>query len=277
MQSKKTELENFRFLNGGYCVQSRYLSGGSSFRFRRFQAVFAYFEHPKHGGCLIDTGYGPDVVSVTKRFPWRLLRWFTPIPGGQGFSQPDYLPSQNLKAEDIQQIFVSHFHADHIGGTKLFPHSKFFYRSDSLDELQSLSNFKKLESGFLPDLLPADFASRGQAISESSFSEDNQQLNPFRTFDFWGDQSLILIDLPGHAIGHTGYLLNTDSGPVLYVVDSFWDRHAFDRQKKLPWTSRRVHESYQKYQQTNRALFELEQRTGLTPLACHCPRTQDHV
>jgi len=271
------QLKNVRYLNGGYCWQNVYLSGVASLKFRRFQAVFVSFEHPQHGNCLIDTGYGPDVFAATRSLPWRILSWMTPIPRRQQFNKPNYLEQQRIEPANHSTIFISHFHADHIGGTKLFPNSKFVYRSQSLSDLNTMSNWEKLNSGFIPSLLPDDFAQRGLPLEESQFTIDDARLPHFQSHDYWGDGSLILVDLPGHALGHTGFLLNTQRGRQLYVVDSFWDRRAFDKHAKLPWLSKRILKSYEEYQETNRQLQQICSQRDLTPLACHCPMTQEQV
>ncbi len=237
-------------------------------------AVFVSFEHPSHGRCLIDTGYGPDLFEATRRFPWRLLRWFTPIPKRQPFTQTGYLETLKIDPQKIQTVFLSHFHVDHIGGTRLFPESQFVYRSESLDQLNQMTHWKQINDGFVPALLPADFRERGTEVKESSFSAGAKPLEQFQTFDYWGDGSLMLIDLPGHALGHTGYLLNTNTGPMLYVVDAFWDSRPFETGRKLPWLSRHIFHSYKLSQQTNQRLRDLSKQHSLVPLACHCPLTQ---
>jgi glyoxylase-like metal-dependent hydrolase (beta-lactamase superfamily II) len=269
-------LKNVRFHNGGYCWQNECLTGVSSFKFRRFQAVFISFEHPEHGKCLIDTGYGPDIFPATRRLPWRILRWMTPIPRKQTFNEPSYPEKLGLRPNEINSIFISHFHADHIGGTKLFPDSNFIYRRDALAKLDSMTSWRQLNDGFIPALLPNDFVERGKPLEESQFSADDS-LFGFSTLDYWKDGSLTLINLPGHAIGHTGYLLNTDAGQKLYVVDSFWDRRAFDRKAKPFWLARRILHSYEEYRDTNLRLEKLYKSAKLTPFACHCPLTQDQV
>ncbi|MEL6107494.1 MAG: MBL fold metallo-hydrolase, partial [Planctomycetota bacterium] len=258
------------------CWQSVYLSGVPSFAFRKFYAVFLEFEHPTHGRCLIDTGYGPAMMEATRRFPHRLMRWLTPIPKRQAIFEQGYPRSAGIDPDSIERIFISHFHADHIGSTREFPASTFIYRNASLETLMSLSPMNQMDQAFVPGLLPEDFAERGETIGEERF-DLNARFAPFKSIDYWNDGSLTLLDLPGHAIGHTGYLLNTDQGPMLYVVDAFWDRRSWRRGGRLPLVSRRIHHSYSVFLGTQRGITELCQRESLVPLACHCPETQDYV
>lgn len=270
------ELSNLRFHNGGYCWQSVYLSGVRSWGFRKFYAVFLEFEHPRHGRCLIDTGYGPSIWNATRRFPQRFLRWFTPIPKKQSIFEPDYPRSSGIEPGAVDWVFLSHFHADHIGGARLFPDSRFVYRDESYRTLESFSPIKQMDHAYVAALLPEDFINRSSPIEESDF-QPNDLFSPFSTFDYWGDGSLILLDLPGHALGHTGYCLNTAGGRALYVVDAFWDQRAWRRGGRLPLLSRRIHHSYPMFLETQRGLTQLCERESLTPLACHCPETQAYV
>ena len=271
------QLSDVCFHNGGYCVQSKYLSGAKGLRPRKFHAVFVSFSHPTHGNCLIDSGYGPAIFDATKRLPFRVLRWVTPISRRQDFMKPNYLDRQGIDPQQIDRVFISHFHADHIGAVRLFAASKFVFREASHDQLQTMSKPQQFHNGFLPELLPDDFLSRAQSIHEAQFAIDHNRFPHFASLDYWGDGSLVLIDLPGHALGHTGYLMQTTDGPKLYVVDAFWDREAFNANRKLPWISQHVLDSYTQYQATNQSLRAIAKDLQLEPLACHCPRTQEKI
>jgi glyoxylase-like metal-dependent hydrolase (beta-lactamase superfamily II) len=49
----------------------------------------------------------------------------------------------------------------------------------------------------------------------------------------FGDGSLALVTLPGHARGQLGLLARTDRGPVLFAADSCWLRRSI-RERRLP-------------------------------------------
>ncbi len=172
-------------MNGGYCLQFERMAGVKSWKARRFQAVFLAFDHPIAGPCLIDSGYGPVNLGKARKWPWILLQWLMPIPRRQMFVKADYLDGLNLKATTRYNIFVSHFHPDHVGGLSLFPNARFVYRHVSHRYLMSLSSYSQLTHGFIPHLLPDDFVIRGSAIEESSFNGNYWPNVDLQTYDYF--------------------------------------------------------------------------------------------
>ncbi len=61
-----------------------------------------------------------------------------------------------------------------------------------------------LRDGLLDGLLPAGLEPRLQVVADASFRRDTTGL---RTADLFGDGSYRLVDLPGHAAGHVGALV----------------------------------------------------------------------
>jgi len=208
-----------------------------------------------------------------------VLTWVIPVPKRQSFEQSNYpCGLHGFHPEDVRIIFLSHFHTDHIGGLSLFPTARLVYRGDCLTTLRSCSSLERLKHGFVTDLLPEDLQERSEAISESDFKGNPGVLSEFSTLDFFNDQSLQLVDLPGHALGHTGYLMRTAADDFLfYVVDAFWDRQAWEQRRSLPWITRHIAHDNAAYWHTQEALRSISMTRQLTPIACHCPTTQNYV
>lgn len=274
-------LTNVQFHNAGYCLQNEFFTGTGTFRWRRFYAVFVSFEHPLHGRCVIDTGYGPAFSAATSHLPGRIMRHLLMTPRGQSVFNSDFLTSLDIFPEKVTHVFLSHYHADHIGGLSRFSSSKVVCRPQPLHWLQQLSPWKQLHNGFLPQLIPDDMEQRLLAVEESQF-ETGRMVVPdvvsdISTTDYWNDGSLMLMDLPGHGIGHTGYMLNTDQGMLCYVVDAFWDIRTFDQKKDLPWPARQVQYSMTEYRATQEKLRQFRESSGIALIACHCGTTQKYV
>jgi glyoxylase-like metal-dependent hydrolase (beta-lactamase superfamily II) len=214
---------------------------------------------------------------VIRRWPWRLLNYLIPVPRGQEFERQNYLSSHSLQPDNLGLIFLSHFHADHIGGAKQFARSRFVYRRDSYTRLNSLRKIQQLSQGFVPGLLPDDFVERGLPIEEQVFQTTDARFAPIRSHDYFGDGSLILLDLPGHALGHTGYLICTAHRQFLYVADAYWNRDVFRQQIILPIPSRYTIHDWSAYNATLSNLRTVSARLGLETIACHCPKTQELI
>jgi len=266
-----------RFLNAGYCSQLGYLAGRSSWGWTPFHGVFVFLEHPAHGASLIDTGYAPEFWEATRPFPARLYRWATPAHLAPERDAWSILEARGLRPETVSDLFVSHFHGDHIAGLRRFSRTRFVYRSASYEALLHQSPWKQVRHCFLPGLVPQDFIARSRAIAEAAFVPGCDDLEEFRVVDYWGDGDLLIVDLPGHALGHTGYVIRTETERIFYVVDACWDTAGMLEGRRLPWLSRRIQHSYPEYAATQEKLRRLAARGGWLLLACHCPRTQNHV
>jgi glyoxylase-like metal-dependent hydrolase (beta-lactamase superfamily II) len=265
------------FLNSGYCLQWGYLAGGAARGWIRFHAVFVYLDHPEHGVSLIDTGYSPWFLEATRPFPQRLYRWATPPRLDPHQHAWGVLAARGLAPERVERIFVSHLHGDHTAGLRHFPSVHFVYRPAAHETLLRQSVWKQVRQAFLAKTLPDDFTARGVPLEEKAFVPGSGSLGEFGVHDYWGDGDLLLVDLPGHAAGHTGYVLRTASERFFYVVDACWDMDAMLQARPLPRLSRPVQLSYADYVVTQDKLRRLAARGEHHLLACHCPRTQAHV
>jgi glyoxylase-like metal-dependent hydrolase (beta-lactamase superfamily II) len=265
------------FFNSGYCTQWSYLAGCRTWNMTRFHAAFVYLEHPEHGAALIDTGYSPFFRGATQTFPERLYRWVTPMHLDAHRHAPGILAAHGIDTSRVRQVFVSHFHGDHIAGLQHFPQVQFVYRCEAHDHLVRLGVWAQVKQAFLSRLLPADFTARGRGIEEGTFVRGADGLAEFLVHDFWGDGSLLLVDLPGHAEGHTGYLLRTATESVFYIVDACWFLDVMLAGRELPRLSRGIQFDYPAYCRTQEKLRRLAAREEYRLVACHCPRTQGLV
>jgi glyoxylase-like metal-dependent hydrolase (beta-lactamase superfamily II) len=261
------------FLNSGYCTQLGYFAGRAKPGKTRFNAVFVVLEHERHGVHLIDTGYGPAFFEATRSLPQTFYRWITPVQ--LDCTAASTLESCGIRPDDVRSIFISHFHGDHVAGLKLFPRATFVYRREAYESLMRQSAVKQVAHGFLSALLPEDFLQRSAALEEDAFTTPFEN---FRAHDVFGDGELLLVDLPGHSPGHTGFAMRTDDARSFYIADATWDMDVLLKGRRLPAPSRWLQQSSAIYEQTQEQLRSFAAaHPEWRMLACHCPRTQDHA
>ena len=186
-----------------------------------FEATFALIEHPTAGGVLFDTGYTRRFFDETRRFPARLYRMITPV-------RLHSAPAVGQVKIPVQHVIVSHFHADHIGGLRDFPAAKMHCTQRAWDAVKNLRGLRAVRHGFLPGLVPEDFASRAQFTENHGTRALPIECAPFTEgFDLLGDGSLLAVGLPGHAEGQLGIFLREESGSLTFLLaDAAWSRRA---------------------------------------------------
>lgn len=182
-------------------------------------ALVALLHHPTHGWILWDTGYAPHMLTATDHFPERLYRWMTPLRLDPSLAVAAQLPHFGLQPADIQVVIISHFHADHTAGLRDFPNARFICSTDAYAHLTRYTGFGALRRGYLPALLPPDFAERCTHLPAFS-GPAIPHLGP--SHDLFGDGTLQLIALPGHARGQLGLLAQTDRGNCFFLADGAW-------------------------------------------------------
>jgi len=240
------------------------IAGGSWLKKVRFHATVVLLEHPAHGRVLFDTGYSQRFFTATARWPYRLYRAFTPVtltePGGIA----EVLRKRGIDPASVRHIIVSHWHADHIGGLRDFPTATLHTNRAAWDSIQGLCGITALRKAFLPGLVPDDAATRMRWLSEGD--------------DVFGDGSMSVLELPGHATGQIGVRFVADNGqPVLLAADACWLSDAY-RELRMPHPITRIIHDWGTYQRSLTRLHDLHRdEPDLLIVPCHCPETAARI
>ncbi|KAM3069356.1 hypothetical protein ACMFMF_008573 [Clarireedia jacksonii] len=124
----------------------------------------------------------------------------------------EVLIDAGVQLQNLESVVWSHWHFDHIGDMSKFPSSVKIVVGPGFTK-NFLPGYPKN-----PDstLLESDYS--GYELSEITFSD--LHIGSFKAFDYFGDGSFYLLDVPGHAIGHMcGLARTTESTFVLLGAD----------------------------------------------------------
>ncbi|MCB9743636.1 MAG: MBL fold metallo-hydrolase [Alphaproteobacteria bacterium] len=238
----------------------------------RLPCHFGLLEHPREGLVLFDTGYAPRVGRGT--WPGRVYRALAPFFVDEEGAAAGRLRARGIDPGRIRHVVISHFHPDHIGGLRDFPNATFHARREALRRVQMGRGLRRLTRGYFPELLPEDFHARVRWVGALR----DAGLGPFEgTADLFGDGSLRLLALPGHAAGQLGALATlADARQVLFAADACWSSRGY-KELRLPSAATRliVHDRRAE-RSTLERLHALHLRDpALHIVPAHCPSIEE--
>lgn len=265
---------------GHCCHPEAMIARGRSLKSMIFPAIVGLLKHPVEGYILFDTGYACHFQKVTNTFPEKFYRMITPVTLEDTDSLQFQLAQKGIKPDEINVIFISHFHADHIAGLKDFPKAKFICSKVGFEFINgSQSKVKKLLKGTLPKLLPENFFARTIFIEDLSNCVLHKDLKPFQDgFDLFGDGCCIAISLPGHARGHFGLLFNLPGErPYFLIGDACWTMETLMEKIKPNPLSYLILDNTKMYFETiNQLNVLLNNNSDLKLIPSHCLDTFNH-
>lgn len=213
----------FDLLKVGHCKhpECAVLRGGAR-RAIDFPALVGLIEHPQYGLMLYDTGYSEHFNQATRRFPECLYRWITPVTLPPEEELLIQLESRGIRAADIETIFISHFHADHVAGLRDFPKARFIATNAEQTLCKRKSRLGRLRRAYLSELLPEDLEQRLQYAEKMPQVPLPATWSPFdNAYDLLGDASILGIDLPGHTTSQLGVAFQAEE-PIFLIGDACW-------------------------------------------------------
>lgn len=185
----------------------------------RFPVYSVLVEHAE-GNFLIDTGYDFDHVQKVLPFEKPQQTEQQTIPGA--------LKLIGKEPKDIGVVFNSHFHFDHVGGNKFFPHAKKICHKAEIEQSAKPQPFEVL--GYSDMTFNAE-AAEARGMSDQLADGQTAENTKYEVIE--GDIDLAkgvkLIFTPGHAIGH--YSLFVELGgraPLLFTLDAAYTRKNYD-------------------------------------------------
>lgn len=199
--------------------------GGSFGDERQFAMTAILVRHPR-GDLLVDAGFGRDVDAHVVTTPWlaqTLTRYTRGTPAGA------QLQAHGIDLSTLAGVVLTHAHWDHVSGL------------DSLPGVPVWTNAE--ERGFVHyggerSALMRSFAST--AWVEYAF-DDGAYFGFARSFDVWGDGSVVLVPAPGHTPGSVIVFLALPSGARYALLgDLVWQTEGITLPAERPWLARRM-------------------------------------
>ena len=182
----------------------------------------------QHGSeyFLFDAGLGrQSKVQFGKDMPY----WIRPLMEfGQLQPARDQLDAAGIA---IERIFLSHTHWDHLGGAVDFPDA---------DVITPAAEQVYMRTDTPPRVLPSQVLAPNLHWRALPLQE-----RPYRGFarsyDVYGDDSVVMVALPGHTPGSVGMFVNlSPQKHFLFVGDAVWRVKELEQHTRKAWPARAI-------------------------------------
>lgn len=241
---------------------------GGAHEVREFPSGVFLFDGEDGRRVLFDTGYATGEWHAG----WRGAAYRCLLP--PKISPADdigrQLTEDGVDPASVTHVVLSHLHPDHIGGVSRFPHAQFVI---SAGQRRSLLR-PRLRSGILTGLLPTWWDdARNIVLEPDSFRVTKVAGVSVSVADLFDDGSYLIVDLPGHADGHIGALVD---GRVLLAGDAAWGGDLLDASDDLRAITRAVQHDHTAYRHTV-ALLQTIAEDGIRIVFSHDPLTRKEL
>lgn len=232
--------------------------------------IVGLLRHPKHGVILFDTGFSRRYFAATEALPARVYRWTVPAVIDAKTEAVACVKERGIAPEDVNYILLSHFDPDHYGGLKDFPNARIICTADAWASVRGKTGIEALKVRLLPGHLPEDISARLQILPPFK----GESIGPFlRSHDLFGDGTIRLVELPGHAAGQFGaFVRSANHDTVFFAADGVWTRRCLETDTVDARAHRILAANRSEQDETYRLLRRLRVEMPEVPIIpCHCP------
>lgn len=239
---------------------------GAGFGIVRLTVRYGLIDLGERGLCLVDTGFGPEVVEGPRTAALRLYASVLRPKLVADEAPQAVLRKLGADIADVRRVVVTHFHADHISSLRAFPHAGIITCGEAARSVLAMSPTAALRHGIFRELIPPDLAPRIAPLQTMKRLPTGTALG--EGYDLFGDASYLAIPLPGHAMGHFGIFWRDEAGPMIYATDAAWTLQAL-LQDATPFLSSAVVFDDRRAGRESGALLRKFHREGGQIELCH--------
>ena len=259
-------ITSVKYYSCGYCTNNLgIVFRGHEKEKRDFGAGVFLIKHRKHGYILFDTGYDENITKAG--VVGRLYGLINPTTVSKEDTIVEQLKRDGIKTNEIKTIILSHLHPDHIGGLKHFAKSKIILSEEAMKSSRHASPLALIMKRYLPD----DFETRAQVVTAQEL--ESKDYDCLSGYDLFGDDSVVLTKLDGHARGQIGALID---GKVLLAADACWGTDLIDWTRKMKFPATMIQHDVKTYKDNMKLLNDI-QKKGIRLCFSHDKYAEDKI
>ncbi|GEM_PF-365347 len=202
-------------------LEAMAVAGGEWTTIRKLAHTAILVKHPQ-GDLLYDTGIGTEVAEQMKAFnifDQQLFKVEEHVPAIEQLSRESYSLTQ------LNAVVVGHMHWDHVSALEDFMGVPVWTNEAALAEARAGKPPGFVQSQFDDPNINWQF----KALNSGEYMGFKLSL------DVYGDGSVVLVDISGHADGHQGMFINLQDGRrYFFIGDTTWTLKGIEQNRSRP-------------------------------------------
>lgn len=270
--------KKFKVLYGGECYHpERTVNKNGRLKMMKFPALFFFIELDSGKKMLFDTGYSSIFFEATKKLPFWIYRQITKVKLNSE-NMSEILSKINIDINEIDYIFISHFHPDHIGNLKAFSNAKFITSKKAYGAVKELKGLKALKKGFLKEHIPDNFEERVIFYEKVFTKQHIEELSEFESVYKLFNEELYAVEIEGHIEGHTGLFFKINEKKIFLIADAVWRSEEYMNLEYLPKIAKLVFNNFKEYAlNLNRIHNIYKKYENILIIPSHCEKAYSEV